>query len=215
MRWRAIVAAISTELFGEARALPDFPSRPELAGLGMSDDACYATPLAKKLSYVNTFYDEEPHFDVMNPGPEHLGRYDFIVSSDVFEHVPPPPVRAFENARRMLRPGGVLIFSVPYRPDGDTEEHFPELFDFEIDRSGAAPVLRNRTRDGRAQTFSGLVFHGGPGATLEMRVFSRAGIDRCVREAGFRALEVYDRDQPEIGLLWRGVTWSHIMAART
>ena len=30
----------------------------------------------------------------------------------------------------------------------------------------------NWTADGRIETFDDLVFHGGPGSTLEMRVFS-------------------------------------------
>ena len=36
-------------------------------------------------------------------------------------------------------------------------------------------TLTNRTLDGAVQTFTDLVFHGGPGSTLEMRLFSRDG----------------------------------------
>lgn len=214
MRWRSIVAALSNELFGTARAIPDFPLRPDLKGLGLSDETCYATPLATKLGYTNTFYDRPPQFDIMNVGPEHIGRYDFILSSDVFEHVPPPVVRAFENARRMLRPGGVLVFSVPYALEGDTVEHFPELFEYELVKDGADYVLKNRTRDGRNQEFRNLAFHGGPGFTLEMRIFSLKGIEECVRAAGFKSLKTYDADNWEFGLCWQGVRWGHVMAAR-
>ncbi|MHC4778378.1 MAG: class I SAM-dependent methyltransferase [Planctomycetota bacterium] len=38
---------------------------------------------------------------------------DVIVSGDVLEHVPDPR-RAFEEARRILAPGGVMIFTAPY-----------------------------------------------------------------------------------------------------
>jgi SAM-dependent methyltransferase len=214
MRWRAMVAALSKELFGTGLAIPDFPYRPDLKGLGLSDEFCYATPLATKLGYTNTFYDAEPRFDIMRIGQEHIGRYDFILSSDVFEHVPPPAVQAFENARRILRPGGVLVFSVPYRLEGDTREHFPELFDYEIVKQESDYVLKNRTKDGRSQEFRELVFHGGPGFTLEMRVFSLKGIEDCVRAAGFQRLEIYDEDQWEFGLCWQGARWGHVMAAR-
>jgi SAM-dependent methyltransferase len=194
--------------------IPEFPHRPDLRGLGLSDEACYATGLAAKLGYLNTFYDTEPRFDIMNLDPAHIGQYDFIISSDVFEHVPPPAVRAFENARRLLRPGGVLIFSVPYRVEGETTEHFPELFDYELVRTSSSAVVKNRTRDGREQEFTDLVFHGGPGFTLEMRVFSLNGIQKCVKEAGFSHLEIYDKDDWDFGLCWKGATWSHVMAAR-
>jgi SAM-dependent methyltransferase len=208
------VAALSKELFGKGLAITDFPSRPDIKGLGLSDQPCYALPLAAKLGYTNTFFDAEPRFDIMNVDPRELGRYDFVISSDVFEHVVAPPERAFENARRLLRPGGVLIFSVPYALEGETREHFPELFEYEVVQKASTFVLRNRTREGTEQEYGNLVFHGGPGFTLEMRLFSRSGIEKCVRAAGFRDLKVYDQDDFEFGLCWRGVTWSHVMAAR-
>ncbi len=41
--------------------------------------------------------------------PKLEGQLDFVISSDVFEHVPPPVDIAFENTRRMLRPGGLFV----------------------------------------------------------------------------------------------------------
>ena len=214
MRWRATVAALSRELFGEVKAVADFPRRPDLRGLGLSDDRCYASGLAARLGYVNTFHDREPRFDIVHPGCEHLDRYDFLIAGDVLEHVPPPPLTAFVNARRLLRPGGVLVFSVPYIVGGDTVEHFPELHDYELSTEGPEPVLRNRTRDGRVQEFRGLVFHGGGGFTLEMRVFSLDGIRDLVARAGFAIFAVCDGDAPEWGICWRGALGSHVMVAR-
>lgn len=214
MRWRSLVAALSKELFGRGLTLPDFPHRPDIKGLGLSDEACYATPLAQKLGYLNTFYDRAPQFDVLNVGPEHEGQYDFIMSSDVFEHVPPPPHVAFANAHRMLRANGVLVFSVPYRLEGATNEHFPELFKYRLEKTDSGHVLHNETKDGRSQEFRQLVFHGGPGFTLEMRVFSLAGIKECIEQAGFASLKVYGEDDWDFGLCWKGVTWSHVMVAR-
>lgn len=215
VRWRSIISALSLELFGESLALPDFPHRPDLRGLGLSDSYIYANRLSEKTSYVNTFYDAEPQFDILNPTAEHLGRYDFLISSDVFEHVPPAPVRAFEKARSVLRPGGVLVFSVPYSVEGVTKEHFPELHDYELVHEDGKPLLRNRTKDGRLQEFRELVFHGGPGFTLEMRHFSLAGIRQCVEAAGFKSMAVCAADDPPFGVYWGDVTWSKIIVARS
>jgi SAM-dependent methyltransferase len=40
---------------------------------------------------------------------------DMIVSSDVLEHVP-DPATAFRESARVLRPGGVYVFTVPPKP---------------------------------------------------------------------------------------------------
>ena len=46
--------------------------------------------------------------------------------------------------------------------DGETDEHFPEIHDYEIRQTDDGYVLINRTADGRTQDFTDLVFHGGP-----------------------------------------------------
>ncbi len=98
------------ELFGTSLVLSDFPHRPDLAGIGLSDWEGYANPLAERLNYTNTFFHQAPLLDITSVGPDHSGRYDFIICSDVFEHVCQPVSKAFENAYRLLKPGGVMIF---------------------------------------------------------------------------------------------------------
>jgi len=56
----------------------------------MSDLPDVASRLADKFDYTNTFYHQEPSFDVTHPDVRDRGRYDFILSSEVMEHVPPP-----------------------------------------------------------------------------------------------------------------------------
>ena len=60
---------------------------------------------------------------------EQYGTYDFILSSDVFEHVAPPVERAFEEAFRLLKPNGFLCITVPSVAD-DTVEYYPDLHEY-------------------------------------------------------------------------------------
>lgn len=176
VRFRWIVHAISMELFGKSLPLTKFPKRGNVRGFGMSDPLPIAEVLAKRFDYRNTCYHREPGFDMFDIMSEQtVGEYDFIVASEVFEHVPPPIERAFRNLARLLSPGGFVVFSSPWETDGDTIEHFPALHDWELVRLKSGAVLVNRTAEGVLQTFEDLNFHGGPGATLEMRVFEGGG----------------------------------------
>jgi SAM-dependent methyltransferase len=190
------------EIFGEKLALGDFPIRKDIQGIGLSDWPGYAERLAEKFAYKNTFYHCDPLLDVSNPDPSEWGKYDFLISSDVFEHVPPPIGAAFEGVRKLLKPSGVMIFSVPY-VDGFTKEHFPELHRFSIQKRNANHILSNETVDGRKQEFSDLTFHGGPGSTVEMRLFGRDSLIMDFRNAGFARLLEYADEVPEFGILWR------------
>ena len=213
VRMRAMVHTLSTELFGESLPATRFPKRKDVKGIGMSDWTGYAGVLAERLDYVNTFYHTEPRLDICDPDPDWFGTLDFILSSDVFEHVAPPVDIAFENAAKLLRPNGIFVFSVPYKLEGNTDEHFPDLFDYRVEKSDADFVLYNRTRAGEEQTFRELVFHGGAGATLEMRVFSKDDLFGHFARAGFSPPRIYSEDFREHGVVW-DCQWSLPMAAR-
>jgi SAM-dependent methyltransferase len=207
VRFRGIAELVITEVLGTHLRLDETPVRKDLLGIGLSDSDTYAVPLAEKFDYTNTYYHCEPLLDIMNPPASMAGRYDFLVSSDVFEHVVPPVSRAFFNARRLLKPGGVFIFTVPFKTDGDTIEHFPELYDYQVSEENGHWTLHNRTVDGRDQTFADLVFHGGPGETLEMRTFSLQGLEREFVQAGFKDMHVINEPCLEHGIMWREA-WS-------
>jgi len=213
VRFRAIVHILSTALFGRSVPLIDFPVRPDLAGAGLSDWIGYAGVLAARLGYRNTFYHEEPRLDIAERPPELRGTLDFLVASDVFEHVVPPVERAFLGSFELLRPGGVLLLTTPYAPDGETIEHFPELHEHEVVDFHGRKVLLNRTADGRWQVFGELAFHGGEGETLEMRVFSRAALVRHLRAAGFEEIVECSDDYEPYGVVWL-VPWSQPFLAR-
>jgi len=202
VRTRGIVHLLTTELFGESIALPEMPQRPDITGIGLSDSEGYASRLAQKLAYRNTFFHAEPKLDIGAVPPGLSARYDFLIASDVFEHVAPPVSRAFLNARRLLKPGGVFVFSVPFSLEPDTVEHFPELHDYRLVHAGGAWRLENRTANGRRQTFTDLVFHGGPGSTLEMRLFSRGALEREFAAAGFVGTRFIDESYLPYGIVW-------------
>jgi SAM-dependent methyltransferase len=212
VRDRAMVHLLTSELLGRSVALPDMPRPLELRGIGLSDSTTYAELLTRKFAYINTHFDAEPMLDIANVAPEHYALYDFIIASDVFEHVAPPVARAFANARRLLKSGGVLIFSVPFMLTGDTIEHFPELHDYLLTGSPEGWRLENRTADGRHQTFTDLVFHGGVGATLEMREFSLTSLEREFAAAGFAGMRVADEAFLAHGIVWPE-PWSVPMVA--
>lgn len=191
LRWRSIIRALSMELFGESLSLQDFPKIRRITGLGMSDWEGYAMPLARIFNYRNTYYHQEPKLDITRFDPTLEKAFDFIISSDVFEHVLPPVSKAFENIRKLLRPDGVLIFTVPYSKNEKTVEHFPELYDYRIMETNGHYILKNVTRDGVSQTFDDLIFHGGAGATLEMRLFSELSLREEFSRAGFSQVKIH------------------------
>lgn len=213
VRFRSIIHLLSEHLFGASLPLSAWPSRPDVRGLGLSDAGLYAEPLAQVVNYSNTFFHAEPRLDILSPPGEHLGQFDFIIASDVFEHVNPPVSKAFANLRSLLKSRGIVVFSVPFSLDPDTVEHFPNLHRFEVVLEGERYVLHNTREDGSTERFDNLVFHGGPGSTLEMRLFSRAALLREFASAGFASVEVRAEPCFEHGIYWRH-PWSVTMLAR-
>jgi len=214
VRSRGLLYALSIELFGTALMLPDLPRVKSLRGIGTSDSFHYADRLASRFDYRNTFYDREPRLDIANPGDEHTGRYDFVISSEVFEHVPPPVEAAFQSAFRMLKAHGVLLLTVPYSLELTMAEHFPALHEFGLAQLGGRVCLVNRTREGAVQLFDNLVFHrDGSGAALEMREFNQAGLEQLLEKTGFAPVRIYSEDYPPFGIV-RAESWSLPIAAR-
>lgn len=201
-RFRGVVYALGQHLAQGGRALVDWPTLPECRGLGMSDWEGYATLLSRCCAYENTQFDREPRFDIRQKAPSREGVYDFVLCSDVFEHVAPPLEPAFSNLFSLLRPGGLLVFSVPYHRAGTTQEHYPGLQTYEILSFQGQPILVNRDAQGTLQVYDQLVFHGGSGATLELRLFTEEDVVHHLRDAGFEAIQVLDQPVLSCGYYW-------------
>jgi len=201
VRMRGIVHHLSLGLFERSVSLPDFPHLPEIVGVGLSDWEAYAKILEKKFSYTNTFYHQEPFLDITILPPNRFKACDFLISTEVFEHVPPPVSRAFQGSFDILKPGGLLVLTVPFTDTPKTKEHFPNLHQFKVVNLGEDYILVNRTAEGGFELHKDLVFHGGPGSTLEMREFSRADVVHQLEEAGFIEVQVHEGSVPAWGIL--------------
>jgi SAM-dependent methyltransferase len=214
VRLRSLMYVLSMELFGTELPVPDFPRVKSLHGLGMTDFSQYASRLAEKFDYKNTFYDREPRFDIGNPPHEQLGTLDFLISSEVFEHVLPPAESAFRNAFELLKPNGMLILSVPYSVEPSMTEHYPDLHQFGFAQIGDEVVLVNRTRGGQMQVFEKPVFHrSGAGEALEMREFNESDLKRMLAAAGFTEIKIYAESYAPFGIA-QSESWSLPIAAR-
>jgi len=202
VRIRALIHLLSKELFGRDIPLPEFPKLKSIRGLGMSDKECYAGRLADKFDYTNTFYDREPRFDSSRRDEGLWGQYDFILSADVLEHVGPPVEATLEQLCRMLKPHGFLGVTIYCAPSDRMREHFPALHEYRVVPLGGSQVLINRGADGSLEIRDDLIFHGGSGATLEMREFGATALREKLGASGFREVEFLVENLPEIGVFF-------------
>lgn len=204
VRVRAVVDILAVSLLGHSVSLNAFPKRKDLTGLGLSDSHHYATGLKRAFRYRNTFLHHSPRFDLLAAPDGTAGTLDFLVASEVLEHVQPPVGRAFAAARRLMKPGGIVVITTPYdaTPGAQTVEHYPRLHDFRVQHQNGGLVLVNRTTAGEVETFKDPALHGGEGLVLEMRVFALDHLRAELRAAGFSEVRVWDRETPEFGIVW-------------
>jgi GT2 family glycosyltransferase/SAM-dependent methyltransferase len=202
VRFRSMIHVLSIGLFGRSLALDEFPDDRRIKGVGLSDWNGYASRLARKLDYTNTFYHMEPRLDINDIPPEMEGTLDFIISSDVFEHTPPPVSLPFHNAFRLLKPGGTLVLSVPFT-HGEPEEYYPELHDYSIEDIDGKHRLVNTTKQGVRQVFEEPVFHGGGGLTLAMRMFTEKSLIGEMEKAGFSETAAIKKNCLPYGIYWQ------------
>lgn len=190
VRLRSLAHLLGLHLFGEPLPIREWPENHDIVGYGVSDWPVFGRHFGSKITYVNTQFDPEvaastPVMDVTRPPRAWQKTADFVICSEVLEHVAPPVQLAFDGLFSLLKPGGRLIFSVPYLFD-QTIEHFPDLYNWSIEQAEGQPRrLVNVTRENDGQIFDNLCFHGGGTAVLEMRVFGFDDLKARLRAAGF------------------------------
>ncbi len=261
VRFRWLVYRLSLELFGRTVSLVQFPSDKSIKGIGLTDPDSIARVLTERITYRNTYLNTQPHLDIRSD-PSLIGTLDFLIASEVFEHVEPPVIEAFRNATTLLKRSGVLLLTVPWvwdgypeqavpdlydwkldregdrwlvvnrKPNGEierfydmvwddgfgpslgnTREHFPELHDWKLVNEGESWRLLNRRRDGTIETFHNLVFHEGPGLALDMRLFTKRGLEHNLHAAGFSHVEFEMQDYTESGIIFP-YPWARPVVAR-
>ena len=212
-RASGLMLAISEHVHGPGRILPAEPPARHVRVIGLSDGPVYRGLLADKFDYANTFYHKEPRLDITDPDPAIHGTADILISSEVMEHVVGDVSKGFRGMFDVLGPGGLLVFTVPYVMAGEGVEHYPGAVGYEVvETDGGTATVRVEYSDGRIVEDLDPRFHGGPGSTLEMRVFSLDRVLRELRGAGFADIRVHDENRPEFGVVWQGP--SRIITAR-
>jgi len=215
VRARSLVHLTSMALFRRSIPAPSW-YRAEKTVYGVSDWPGFEGRFNSAFRYVNTQYDtkgfpDATFLDICQPAQSFIETADAVTCSDVLEHVSPPVQRAFDGLFSLLKPGGTLIFTVPYSL-AETVEHFPELHDWKLEDIEGTRVLKNKTAQGEVQEFRDLCFHGGGESVLEMRVFGLQDLlDHLVR-AGFESIEVMSNDVLGFGI--RLEPWSRPISAR-
>lgn len=219
IRQRALIYALTKCLFNKVTLLNEFPQMKNIKGIGMSDSGSIVDKLSHLFDYKNTYYHTEPFLDIYCD--DHVAKYndlDFIISSDVFEHISPHPniQFAFNNLYKMLKYGGHLVFSVPFTYEKHYE-HFPLLYNYTIEKINDNKYsLENTTINGKKEIYTNcykpdgtigeLCFHGGPGTTLEMRIFSQQSLINYLNLAGFKDITFYSpnsiKDMQQYGIFW-------------
>ena len=199
VRTRQLIYCLTSALYGSPATLSSIKD-PKYSGVGLSDPELLANQMASAFIYTNTFYHSEPKLDICNPSESRLGRSDFLISSDVFEHVPSPVQAAFDGAFAVLRPGGILVLTVPFDERVETTERFPNVKEFKLMNFDGEWLLVGKTQAQSYEVHDNLIFHGGPGTTVEMRFFSRQAVISHLLAAGFTDVVVHGQAHPEYGI---------------
>lgn len=212
VRMRQLIHCLSQQLFGKSMVLAKMTTDKKIKGIGLSDWESYANLLAKKFNYINTFYHKEPLLDITNPPEDMANTLNFIISSDVFEHVLPPAQHAFAGAYSLLKPGGCLILTVPYREEGQTVERYPNMLNYRLYQENDQWRMENTTVDGQKEIHTQLIFHGGPGNTLELRQFSLPDLIENLKSSGFKDIQVHNKPFWKYGI-YMPESWSYPITA--
>ncbi len=98
---------------------------------------------------------------------------DLIISNDVFEHVP-NPAKAFAECARVLKPGGILLATIPFHDDRNES------------------IVRASVADGQTKNFLPPVYHGNPLSADGSLVFTDFGWDilEIIKSSGFQSAGV-------------------------
>lgn len=186
-RARAMVLSVLQSLGHSGVPLSDLITNSKIRGIGISDHKKIATTLAKKFDYVNTYFHKAPHLDLTSVDASIIcsGTADFLICSDVLEHIPAPIETALQGIYCMLAKGGVAIISVPYKSFGSNDEFYPDLVSYEVQGNQISWV----DSLGVSHIDTEPEFHGGSGQTLAFRLWALSDLKKALHEVGFTSID--------------------------
>lgn len=171
-------------------------------GLGISDNPEMARFFRRCFNYSNSELDVAPIVDLLHPPSSTNGLYDFVICSDVLEHVPPPAERALSSLAGFLRPGGVAMVSVPIRDEG-TDEYYPGIERWQLQEG----QLVWTDSDGIQHIDPDPEIHGGDGLTIAFRTWGAEAFENAILANGFSSIDRLT-PVPELGvpeMPWEGL----------
>jgi len=197
VRLRQLSAALDTVLS------KDFAHKKNVNVVGLSDHDLVKRFLDSypKITYTNTFFDEEPNLDICRPGKKWKQSADILISSDVLEHVFYPISHALEGSLKVLKPNGVLVLTMPWNEFGASIEHYPWMTAYSVIEEGPdIHKVIGVDQQGLTHIVQEPNFHGGPGNTLEMRLISLHVLLHELSKVGFRDIEVQLEENRTYGI---------------
>lgn len=211
VRHRSILALLSIEIFGKPLDLARWPENRAFVCANVGDIGNAKDRLAQKVTFVEPPIDasHEP-FLRLNGMPKGMtGTADAVVCSEVLQHVVPfRGTLAWLN--KLLKPGGLLILTVPYGFE-PTKEFFPKLHQWTVVHRKDGSQLRNVTADGKVETFDRLQPHGG--GRIAARLFGLADLRDAMKKAGYADVTVAGADNLQFGIQYR-YPWGLPITAR-
>lgn len=109
--------------------------------------------------------------------------------------------------------GGYLILTVPFINKGEHKEHYPGLVNYTAEqRKDGTWMAHLEFPGGRKMVDEQPCFHGGPGKTLELRLYNRVRLEEELAWAGFQKVIIHDENMPERGINWN--TASRLIVAQ-
>ena len=147
----------------------------------MSDHPGFFAHFAAKFDVSNSYHHKFPFCDLFSVPDEAIGQFEFVVCSDVLEHVAGSPLAAVEGLWKLLKPGGFAVITVPVGGSRETLEYYPGLSEFEIHEG---PLVRWKDHEGIERVDPNPEMHGGDGLVLAFRRYGKndfEGVLRCAR----------------------------------
>jgi hypothetical protein len=201
-RFRGVILALAEEIYGDMVVpLTEAPARKDIRVLGISDSTVYASLLADRFCYLNTHFHQDPRLDICDRNaclghPEN----DIVICSDIIEHTLCGPFSVIRNLLAMLRPGGSLILTAPSFDMDDSIEWYGALADYSVEEYDGSRVLRWKNLRGEEFLDRFPIFHGGPGAVVELRLLSHRHLLAIGEQLGCVAQTIDFR--PDWGYSW-------------